>query len=123
MGLRMKFHNLSACLTALFAAVAFAPPTQAAMHQKCEKVRGSYSIFANNDALHVRGSQHFIEVGSRDLDAKLRRAGWETHSVSGLFLICGPSVRKAIDWQIHDSVRLVSVTEVRIIPRKSRIWL
>ena len=123
MELVMKFHNLTACQIATFCAVAVVQPAQAATGKRCESVQGVYSIFANNDALQIRGSNHFLEVSSNDLDAKLQNAGWETQSVTGRFLICGPSARKAIDWKIHDRVRLISVTEARITPRKSRLWL
>jgi hypothetical protein len=46
--------------------------------ESCTTVRGRYGIYVDGDRLWITGSKHLVEVVNDDLDAELRKRGWES---------------------------------------------
>jgi len=83
--------------------------------ERCSTVRGTYSIYANGDRLHISGSAHLLAVVVNPLDEKLEKAGWEKTAAVGEFRICYRRAVTPRQLTIQDAVRVEKFSRIRIV--------
>jgi hypothetical protein len=78
-------------LTALTSVTVSAAECKEMNFGKCFSVHGRYNIYADGDAIWIIGTKRRLEATSDKLDEMLEKAGWETHSIYGDFVVCPES--------------------------------